>query len=353
MWTDGRHAILCTHGLAPCDSTMRSDRLFPYGWRRLVWTVALVTGCGGHPGPTPITDDTTSVDHESSVSPLALPQLMDRVREASGLFVAAHRGGPAPGHPENALETLRYGFERGVRMFEVDVAESQDGVLYLMHDRSLRRTGGFDGGVADTDWSVVETLDLRDCEGVPTGFSPPKLEDALGWAKRSGAILELDRKETTSFRNIIELVRAEAAEDHVVIISYDDDEAIRIASLAPRLMMTASVRDAEHANALAAAGVDLTRVIAWLGTREPDADAMAELGRRGIETAFGTLGRPGRRLDDLYTADGDASEYRALVDAGLTLLATDRPYFVVRNLTADDVVTEMIAHSRSPMTEER
>lgn len=271
-----------------------------------------------------------------------LPALFDQVREAGGLLIAAHRGGPAPGYPENAIETMEYGLGRGIRVFEVDVAESQDGRLYLMHDRSLRRTGGHDGGVADTDWSVVRTLDLRDPNGEPTGFSPPLLTDALRFAKQSGAILELDRKQTTSFRNIIEEVRAEGAENHVVMISYSDDEAIEIARLAPDLMMTAGVRSAEQRERLAAAGVDMTRVIAWLGTRAPDPEAMRALAATGIESAFGTLGRPGRRLDDVYAADGDASEYQELVDAGLTLLATDLPYFVADRLEADDAAVELM-----------
>ena len=171
-----------------------------------------------------------------------LPEVMDQVREAGGVFVAAHRGGPAPGHPENALETLQRGYGRGIRMFEVDVAESQDGVLYLMHDRSLRRTAGHDGAVADTDWEVVRGLDLRDAYGAATGFHPPRLEDVLDWAVRRGALLELDRKDTTSFRNIVERVRAAGAEGNVLLITYGDDEAAEVARLAPDLMMTASVR---------------------------------------------------------------------------------------------------------------
>jgi glycerophosphoryl diester phosphodiesterase len=279
--------------------------------------------------------------HDESLLPL--PELMDRVREAKGLLIAAHRGGPAPGYPENAIETLQYGLDQGIRVFEIDVAESQDGVLYLMHDRSLRRTAGYDGGVADTDWSVVGALDLRDNDAKPTGFHPPRLAETLRWAKKSGAILELDRKSTTSFRNIIREVRSEGAENHVLMISYSDDETKEIARLAPNLMMTAAVKDEAHMSELAKSGVDLTRVVAWLGTREPNMGAMANLGAARIESAFGTLGRPGKRLDDIYAADGDAAEYQALVDGGLTLLATDRPYFVARELDADDVALRIMA----------
>ncbi|MEO0660334.1 MAG: glycerophosphodiester phosphodiesterase family protein, partial [Planctomycetota bacterium] len=116
--------------------------------------------------------DSTS---DAAVGRPLIPAVFDDVREAGGAFVAAHRGGPGPGLPENALETLESGFVAGIRMFEIDVAESQDGVLYLMHDRSLRRTAGHDGAVADTDWDVVRGLDLRDVDGTPTGFHPPRL----------------------------------------------------------------------------------------------------------------------------------------------------------------------------------
>jgi len=269
-----------------------------------------------------------------------LPSFMDCVRENKGLLIAAHRGGPAPGYPENAIETMQHGLDSGILVFEVDVATSQDGVLYLMHDRSLRRTGGYDGGVADTDWSVVSGLDLRDINGKRTGYYPPKLTDALLWAKQNGAILELDRKETSSFRNIISAVRAAGAENNVLMISYNDDQAKQIAKLAPDLMMTAGVDSADHQKELEAAGVDFDNVVAWLGTRNPNPRAFAAIGSRGVETAFGTLGRPGERLDDEYIADGDASEYQDLVDGGLTLLATDEPYFVARELSADDRAVE-------------
>jgi glycerophosphoryl diester phosphodiesterase len=48
----------------------------------------------------------------------------------------------------------------------------------------------------------------------------------------------------------------------------------------------------------------------------------------------------GDRLDDIYLADGDASEYDNLAGEGLVLLATDEPYRVADMITADDVGRE-------------
>jgi len=264
-----------------------------------------------------------------------LPELFDCLRETGGVVVAAHRGGPAPGYPENVLETMQYGFERGIRVFEIDIHESRDGVLFLHHDSRFGRVIEGQGAVADTDWADIAGRRLRDNDGKLTDFNPSKLTDVLLWAKETGAILELDRKQTTGFRNIAEAVRAAGAEANVILISYTDEEAAEIARYAPGMMLTASARGSRDIERLEGLGVDRTLLIAWTGTREPDPPAFERLNAEGVEPAFGTLGRAGERLDDLYWADGDGSEYQRLVDDGVVLIATDEPYRVSEWLSAD------------------
>ncbi len=265
-----------------------------------------------------------------------LSRWFDCLRANDAITLAAHRGGPGPGYPENALETLQHNFARGIEMFEIDVAESQDGVLFLHHDRSLGRTTTGDGQVVEADWDEIRSLRLRDTDGAVTGFSPTRLTDALLWAKEAGAIVELDRKPSTSFRNILAAVRAAGAGDHVVMISYSADQAAAIARLAPGIVLTASARGADDLDALEAAGVGLGNLVAWTGTREPDPAAWQRLRSAGVEPAFGTLGRPGERLDDTYAADGDLEEFAGLAEAGLVLLSTDMPVAVAEFLGADD-----------------
>ena len=265
-----------------------------------------------------------------------LPAFFDCVRETDGLLIASHRAGPAPGYPENALETLQYARAEATVIHEIDVVESRDGVLFLMHDRTLGRTTTGDGMIADTDWADISGLNLKDNDGRVTDFNPPLLSEVLVWAKESGSILELDKKPTTSFRNIISEVRDAGAENNVVLITYNDNQAKQVARLAPDLMMTAGINSPEHQAELEAAGVDMTKVIAWMGIREPNLRAFRAVESRGIETAFGTLGRPGNRLDDEYLADGDPSEFQDLYEGGLTLLATDAVYEVAAALDADD-----------------
>lgn len=278
----------------------------------------------------------TALETARGSGPL-LATWFDCLRENDAITIAAHRGGPVPGYPENAIETMEYNLDQGLDLFEVDVAESQDGVLFLMHDRSLGRTTTGDGQLVEKDWAEIRGLNLVDNDGVVTEYSPPRLGDALLWAKEMNAVLELDRKSSTSFRNIIAAVRAAEAEDHVVLISYSTDQAALIAELAPDLVMTATANSREDLDALDRAGVNLDNLIAWTGTRTPKPSTWAELRAAGVEPAFGTLGRPGERLDDIYAADGDLSEFAELADGGLVLLSSDISLDVAATLTADDI----------------
>lgn len=270
------------------------------------------------------------------ISTTDLPAFFDCVRESNGVLIASHRAGPAKGFPENALQTLEYGFSKGIRVFEIDIATSRDGVLFLLHDRSLGRTTNGNGSVADTDWSEIAQLSLVDNDQRRTSFNPPRLSEALEWAVGSGAILELDKKETTGWRSVIAAVRSAGAENNVLLITYSNQDAGQVQRLAPEMMLTAGARGGRDMATLERLGVDPTKVVAWTGTRSPDKPAWDRLAREEVEAAFGTLGRRSERLDTVYWADDDPSEYRDMVSDGLVLLATDEPYRVAKALSEDD-----------------
>lgn len=260
----------------------------------------------------------------------ALPALFDCVREEGGLLLAAHRGGPVPGYPENALETLENTLSSAAFVMEIDVAETRDGVLVLMHDDTLDRTTTGSGPVSDMDWEEIAKLDLVDNEGQVTDFAVPTLHEALSWAVRNDAILELDRKKTTSFESLIETVRNAGAESHVILITYTDAQALDVAELAPDLMMTAGIGGPAHQARMISDGLDPENLIAWTGTDRPNPGKWKGLASSGIESAFGTLGRPGERLDDVYWEDGNPSEYSQLARDGLTMLSTDEVHRLAR-----------------------
>ena len=266
----------------------------------------------------------------------ALPDWFDCLREEGGLVIAAHRGGPAPGYPENALETLQRGADAGLYMFEVDVAETADGEPFLLHDDMLERTTTGEGRAAERDWDEIAGLRLVDNDGRVTGFAPPRLADALEWAVAEGVVLELDAKRSASYETMVETVRAAGAGDHVILISYTAGQARALNRAAPEMMLTADAFSGDDVDELRRSGIDPRRLIAWTGNEQPDPRAFAALRAVGVEPAFGTLGRAGERLDDAWRADGDLSEYVALAEDGVVLIATDAPLEVAAALSGDE-----------------
>lgn len=310
----------------------------------LLMGATLLVSCGPPP-PAKAKSEARSISSKqasvltetSSTSPLNLPELFDCLRENDAMLIAAHRGGPVAGYPENAIETMQHGYDNGIRVFEIDVAESRDGVLFLMHDNRLNRTSTGDGYVSDTDWYDISSMSLVDGYGNTTKYSPPKLTDALIWAREKRAILEIDRKPTTSFSNVASAVRAARAESNAIFITYNDKQAGEVARIDDTFMMTASAFGNRDITRLEQDfGVDRTRLIGWTGTRSPDDAGWKRLREEGVEPAFGTLGRRGERLDDVFLADDNPSEYEDLAKRGLVLLATDEPYRVTEGIQADD-----------------
>lgn len=76
----------------------------------------------------------------------------------SGIQITAHRGG-AKYAPENTLSALDYAMEQNADYAEIDVQETKDGVLVLLHDNNLKRTTGKDQNIWDTYYYETCGLD--------------------------------------------------------------------------------------------------------------------------------------------------------------------------------------------------
>ncbi len=257
--------------------------------------------------------------------PPVLGAFFDCLRQNGQTVVSAHRAGPAPGFPENALETMRRTLDRNPdALLEIDVQKSADGVLFLLHDERLERTTTGTGEADSLSFRALGRLRLEDNDGAATRFRVPSLAAALALAKRRNAIVQLDVKRGVPFADVVAAVRKAKAARHVVIITYNDRDAGEVARLAPELMISVGITQIDMLNRLRRQDVPTGQMLAWTGTRAPDPALMKTLRSWGIEPMFGTLGRPGNRLDDQWLADGDPSEFRELARNGAVVIGTDR-----------------------------
>ncbi len=233
-------------------------------------------------------------------------------------LISAHRGGPEPGFPENALETFENAAAKQPLIIEFDIALSKDSVLVLMHDDKLDRTTTGTGLVRDYTLEELKDLRLKDNDGQITKFQIPTLTEALKWGK--GRVLyTLDVKRGVPYEMVIDEIRRTRAETYSIFITYSADQAARVHRLAPDLMISASIRKPEDLLRLNDLGVPDNRLVAFVGVSEPEPETYAFLHEHGVLCILGTMGN----LDNQAKARGDVLYYD-FIDRGADILSTDR-----------------------------
>jgi len=253
-----------------------------------------------------------------------LSAMLDCFEAAGQTVVSAHRGGPTPGLPENAIATMDALLAAVPAIMEVDIARSRDGVHFLLHDDTLDRTTIGSGDPAAQDWAALSQLRLRDNWGWVTPYALPRLAEALAWA-RGRTVLQLDFKRSADIAAVVAEVRAAEMADSVILIAYSVEQAAAMHRAAPEMLLSVSVDDIGDLAALKAAGIPEERMVAFTGTRLPRPELYRELERRDIEVIFGTLGRPPGSLDAVIARLGMDERYAELGRQGVDILATDRP----------------------------
>jgi glycerophosphoryl diester phosphodiesterase len=148
----------------------------------------------------------------------------------------------------------------------------------------------------------------------------------------SHALIELDRKDSTSFPAMTAAVHRAHAENNVLIITYTDAQTLEVHAKAPDLTIVAAIHDTGQLDRLLKRGIAADHLVAWTGTESPDPALWKALEETGVAAAFGTLGPRGNSLDSDYWADGEGSEYQDLVAGGLDFLVTDLTDKVSREL---------------------
>jgi glycerophosphoryl diester phosphodiesterase len=247
---------------------------------------------------------------------------LDCLRQHNLAVVAAHRGQPDQSAAENAMSSFTASLAAAVPFLEVDVATASDGALVLMHDDTLDRTTTGSGPTTSRTLAEIQALRLKRPDGTILDERVPRFPDVLAWGRRSGAYFEVDVKRTTRFEDVVNAVRAAGMENRALIVTYTLDDAKKVHALDPRLMISVTMEKPEDL-AAARAALPLDRVLGWTGTNNPRAPLFAALRDAGVEPIFGTLGRAGDRLDDVYAADGNLSEYSDLVRSGVVMIASD------------------------------
>lgn len=283
----------------------------------------LLAGCSTHKSTQALVRDPPATRAFPMIAGAGgLPEFFDCLRANDAVVLSAHRGGPVPGFPENALETMDHTVSQVPAILEIDVERTADGVLVLMHDPELERTTTGQGKVGEMKLADLSNLRLVDNQAAPTDFLIPTLDAALAWSK-GRAMLVLDRKGATTYEDLVAATMEHEAFGRVLFATYSLDDAIHVSRLAGDAMIVTPLEDLEDVKTLSEAGLDLEHILYWGGTEVPAPDFYAALAEMKIESAFAPLGWWTGSWDSRISMLGDDTLYLRIT-RGVQLVATDR-----------------------------
>ena len=224
----------------------------------------------------------------------------------SSFSVTAHRGGALMA-PENTMSAMEYAVASMSDYAEIDVQETKDDILVLLHDNNLKRTTGLNANVWDMAYQEVAQLDA----GVKfnkrfLGEKVPTLDEIIKYSK--GKIrLNIEVKSNGHNKNIvskvIKCIEDNDFEDQCILTSMNYGFLKQAKELNPDIktgyimtMTYGSIRDIECADLFSVKHTYVTRwfvkeahacgkeVHAWTVNYPGDIQRMITYGADGVIT---------------------------------------------------------------------
>lgn len=138
--------------------------------------------------------------------------------------------------PENTMAAFQTALSKGAQGCEIDVRTTKDNVLVLLHDATLKRTGGRDVLISDLTWDECQKVEVGSWKDPKfKGEKIPSLDDTLAFMQKNNMYPLLDVKETALEKKIIVLLQKHRLSDRALFIAYSVEQSQRLKDLDPRV----------------------------------------------------------------------------------------------------------------------
>lgn len=148
--------------------------------------------------------------------------------------VTAHRGASL-NYPENTMAAFEGAKKLGADWIELDVQQSRDGQIFVMHDTNFMRTAGLAKNTWETDYEEIKQVDVGSFFSSSfEGERVPLLSEVIAFAKKNGIKLNIEMKPTgyehAFEQKVASMIAEEQFWDQCVITSqvYDVLENIKL-----------------------------------------------------------------------------------------------------------------------------
>jgi len=173
------------------------------------------------------------------LAPLALwTDLAAHMTERPLVRVTAHRG-HARAAPENTISSIRKAIASGADYAEVDVHQTADGTVVLLHDRDLKRVAGVSRRLDELSFDAVRQLDVGSWfDPAFAGERVPTLEEAVNLCRgriKMNIELKFFGRDRRLVPEVARILRAQDFESECLVTSLNYDALLELKQHNPRL----------------------------------------------------------------------------------------------------------------------
>ena len=147
--------------------------------------------------------------------------------------VTAHRGA-SRNYPENTMAAFKGAKELGAGWIELDIQQSRDGQVFVMHDTNFKRIAGISKNTWEMDYNDIEKIDAGSFFSKSfAGEKVPLLQEVIKFAKENKIKLNIEIKPTGHEQEfeqeVADIIEAEGFYNDCVITSqvYDVLEKVK------------------------------------------------------------------------------------------------------------------------------
>lgn len=154
-------------------------------------------------------------------------------------MIIAHRGASGSA-PENTIPAIIKAINDGANYIEIDVHQTLDGKIVVIHDYSVDRTTNYKGEVKDLTYSEIEKMEAgKWFSDKFEGTKVPLLDEVLNYIPDSVKLI-IEVKGDSSYypgieNNIVNVLRKSNLEDRIILKSFDEDVLRKFKLLAPEI----------------------------------------------------------------------------------------------------------------------
>ena len=242
-------------------------------------------------------------------------------------LVIAHQGGERL-YPSNTLYAFEQAQLLGVDMFELDIHQSKDGHLVVIHDDTVDRTTNGQGKITEMNLAEIQALDAghywtEDGNDFPyraQGIRIPTLAELFEHYPAMPMVIDIKEKEPAIEQALCSLIQKYKKAEHTIIGSFHPTALNKFRALCP------TVPTSLHPNEVRLMVV--SNYLSFKGLFRPKAKAAQVPIHFGkiqiVNPSFIKLAQQRNIAVQVWTVN-DPNEMQHLIDLGVDGIMTDRP----------------------------